>query len=427
MTDIRITRREFNRRAGAGVAAAALISTGPFVLSARGANERVTMGFIGVGGKGGHLIDVFKETRRADIAAVCDVYMPHLKSAREKTGGRAETYTDFRELLERKDLDAVAVATPDHWHAIPTVMACQAGLDVYVEKPLALTIGEGRKMVDAARAHQRVVQVGTQQRSGAHFQEAVKRVRDGELGKVTFCRAWYHENLWPKGIGNPPDENPPSDLDWDRWLGPAPMVPYNKNRCIYNFRWFWDYSGGKMTDWGTHLIDIIHWGMGVDAPTAVSAFGGKLALEDNRETPDTQTVVYQYPGFVLEFEHRAANTHVIDGRGYGMAFHGTEGTLVINRDRYMIYRGRGGEPEFTSEGSEMDQAHAHNFLDCIASRERPICDVEIGHRSTTAPHLGNIALRLGRSIHWDPVKEDFGDDAEANAMLMRAYRGEWTL
>ena len=243
---------------------------------------------------------------------MCDVYGANLAKA-AALAPKAAQVKDFRAVLDDKDIDAVIIGTPDHWHALMTVMACQAGKDVYVEKPTSVAIAEGRKMVEAARKYNRVVQVGTQQRSAKHFQQAAKLVQDGGIGKVAAVRCWNVGNQSPDGIGNPPDGEPPADLDWDLWLGPAPKRPFNANRFgvvptnFSYFRWFWDYAGGMMTDWGVHLIDIVQMAMKVDAPTSVSAVGGKFCLTDNRETPDTILASYQYPGFVMTYENRTTN------------------------------------------------------------------------------------------------------------------------
>ncbi|MDZ7374417.1 MAG: Gfo/Idh/MocA family oxidoreductase [candidate division KSB1 bacterium] len=439
-----VSRRDFLRRSAVAAAALGLGSASSLELEeerpvrpkAVSPSDKIVVGFIGCGGMGRANIRYFKEQPDVEIAAVCDVYQPHLEQALALAGGRAKAYHDFRQVLDRKEIDAVVVSTPDHWHALPTILACQAGKDVYVEKPLALTIVEGRRMVEYARRYKRVVQVGTMQRSGKHFQQAVRLVQEGALGKITLVRCWTAGNSYPQGIGNPPDSDPPPGLDWDFWLGPAPYRPYNKNRCIYNFRWFWDYSGGKLTDWGTHLLDIVLWAMGVRAPTAVSASGGKFALQDNRETPDTLYVVYEFPGFVCTYSDQEVNARGIDQQGYGIQFYGTEGTLYVSRSGYWLYpEMREGEEDqrvgrmlaVQRGGSPMNEPHVRNFLDCIRSRERPICDVEVGHYTTTAAHLGNIALWTAQRIVWDAEREQIVNVPEANRYLRREYRKPWSL
>lgn len=438
----------------AGAAAASGRSRG-----ALGANDRLIVAVIGAGGMGRANLRDFLRMGDVEVAAICDVWEHNRKRAVRMTDGEAAAYSDYRRVLELKDLDAVIVATPDHWHAPIAIAACEAGKDVYVEKPLALTIGEGRKMVETARRNKRVVQVGTQQRSGEHYQEAVELVRGGALGKISRAACWNFGNSSPQGIGNPPDSDPPRGLDWNMYLGPAPQVPFNPNRFINTFRWFWDYSGGKMTDWGTHHMDIIQWAMNVEAPLAVTAAGGKFVLRDNRETPDTLEVVFEYPGFIATFSHREVNGYAPDGRDYGIQFFGSDGTLFVDREGYELIPESSGDfeepvPRYLEEveaalnpaepwererrqpksrtrylkgdGSEQHIRHVRNFVDCVKSREKPRSDVQIGHLSTAAPHLANIALRTGRRIRWDAQKEQIIDDPEASARLNYQYR-QWSV
>jgi predicted dehydrogenase len=345
-------------------------------------------------------------------------------------------------VLDRKDIDAVIIGTPDHWHALQTVLACEAGQDVYVEKPISVCIGEGRKMVDAARKHRRIVQVGTQQRSGRHFQQAAELVKSGRLGKVTQVRTWNFGNEAPDGIGNPPDSDPPPDLDWDLWLGPAPKRPFNPNRFGVSperwstFRWFWDYAGGMMTDWGVHWLDIVQMAMGVDAPESVAAVGGKFALRDNRETPDTLLASFQYPGFICTYENRSANAGALNGKGNGMLFHGTDATMFLDRQGFEIVpekRKTGDTTVERTEAMKVESSNSHaqdhllDFIDCVKTRRTPIADIEIGHRSTTTALLGTIAYRTGRRIQWDAARERIIGDKDAERYLMREYRRPWKL
>ena len=395
-----------------------------------GANERVNVGLIGAGGQGRGDWARFLKQSDVDAGAVCDVYAPHLEKGLAMSGNKARSYTDFRKLIEQKDLDAVIVATPDHWHAIPTILACQAGKDVYVEKPLSLTVEEGRVMVKAARKYDRVVQVGSQQRSGEHYKRAIDLVRGGKLGKVSHVQAGNIRNSMP-GFGKFPDAPPPADLDFDMWLGPAPARSYNQLRVIYHFRWFWDYSGGQMTNWGAHDLDIARWAMNVRSPLSVSGYGGRFAIEDGGETPDVQEVLYQFPNFVLTWSVREMNAA---GRG-GFEFHGTHGNLALSRRGFKVTGEQWGTgdarksmlEESTDPGSEQPEAHVRNFIDCVKSRKRPNADVEEGHLSAILCHLGNIATRLGRSLKWDADKEQIVGDAEANRSLSKQYRKPWEL
>jgi predicted dehydrogenase len=432
-----ISRRDFVKDStitaiGTGLA----LSSGPFAGKVLGANEKITVGVIGCGSQGRWNMRDFLRQPDVQIAAVCDVYEANLNQAREMTDGKAAAYKDFRKLLEQKDIDAVIIATPDHWHAMPAIHACDAGKDVYVEKPLSHTIQEGRKMVEAARRNKRVVQMGTQQRSGKHFQQAVDIVRSGKLGKVVFVRTWNYGNELPQGIGNPPDTDPLPGLDWDMWLGPAPYVRYNRNRCLGNFRWFWDYAGGKITDWGTHLIDVVHWALDVDAPATVYAAGAKYYIQDNRETPDNLEVTYEYPGFMMNYSNRIVNGYGIDGHSYGIQFQGTQGTLFVDRSGFEFTpelqrvgdeSAPPAEKPFKGEGSPQHLPHVRNFLDCVKSRQAPASEIEIGHRSTTAALLGNIALKVKQKINWDGKKEQIVGNTEAATLLTKQYRSPWKL
>jgi len=439
MGTAKMTRRDFGRSAALGAVSLAM-TAGPAVRNVLGANDRIGIGLIGSGGMGQFNLRDFIRTDQVDVVAIADVYEPNLNIGVAIALGKAKAYKDFRKLLEHKDIDAVIVATPDHWHAPVMIAACEAGKDVYEEKPLSHTIFEGRKMIEAAARNKRVVQVGTQQRSGEHFQKAVELVRSGKIGKVTYAETWFFMNMWPDGLGNPPDMNPPAGLDWDFWLGPAPSRPCNRNRYLSSFRWFWDYSGGTLTDWGTHLIDIVHWGMGVDAPTSIYATGGKYVIPDNRETPDTLDVVYQYPAspvsgkeFLVRFSNRFANAHTADNHMYGMQFYGTEGTLFIDRNGYTLWpeaRQVGGESvsssaTIKSDGSPQHYPHVLNFLDCVRTRQKPVSDVETTHRATSACILANISYKLGRKLRWDGQHEKFIDDPEADKLLTKEYRKPW--
>jgi predicted dehydrogenase len=388
------------------------------------------------------------------FVAVCDVYDNNSAAAKRWAGDGCESYRDFRKVLDRSDVDAVLVATPDHWHAIPTILACQAGKDVYVEKPLAHNIREGRAMIEAARRHNRVVQVGTQHRSAAHYAEAARIVQGGELGPVHLIRIWNYTNQYPNGFGRKADSEPPAGLDWDFFLGPAPAVPFNRSRFLSSFRWFWDYAGGLITDFGTHRFDSLHQVMGVDAPRAVTAMGARYELDDGRETPDILQATYEYPNFILSYEACNLNAHGAGGRTpekrfyrargrddrpHGEAFYGTKGTLICDRIGYEIYpemepgpRSFDGPPRFRMErkeaaGEDATAEHAKNFIECVRSRAKPAADVEIGHRSTIVPHLGNIAYRTGRKIRWDAQQEQIVDDAEAAGLLGRKARKPWDL
>jgi predicted dehydrogenase len=440
-----VTRRQFGQ-----TAAAAWMATAVGATRILGANDRVRVGFVGLGNRGDQVLDAFLVHKDAEVVALCDIYQPYVDFAAGKAGGTSSRFTDYRKLLEMKDLDAVAISTPDHWHALQMIHACEAGKDVYVEKPLSLVVSEGRAMVNAARRHNRVVQVGIHRRSAAFVKEAAELVRGGAIGKVSVARSFHIQNEWPKGIGNPPDGQPPADLNWDAWLGPAPKRAFNTNRTFYRFRWFYDYSGGQVTNFGVHYMDAIHWALGQDAPLAVTAMGGKFAVEDNRDIPDTLEVIWTYPGntLVTFSQFNATAAPAARDRRVEIEFRGTKGTLYLFSDGYEIVpdditpnefpartpvdrrleRGyRTGakpliQPAKSTGGNADTRHHARNFLDCVKSRAACNCDIETGHRSTSATLLANIALKTKSQLEWDRKAERFTNSPDANKLLSYRYR-----
>jgi predicted dehydrogenase len=402
----RVSRRQFLAATSAAFAA-------PYIIPARafGANERIVTAHIGIGGQGTSNLNNFLK-QGTSPAALCDVDADRLAKAVELVKGKGhacEGYADYRKLLDRKDIDAVVVTTPDHWHALPTIHACEAGKDVYCEKPLSLTVLEGRRMVDAARAHKRVVQTGSQQRSDDRFRLACELVRNGRLGELKEV----HVGIPKVNFSGPPvpDSAPPAALNYDLWLGPAPQRPYNEKRVHYLFRFFWDYSGGQMTNFGAHHLDIAQWALDMDHSGPVSVEGTAEYHPDGwYEVTSACRLTYTY------------------ANGVKMIL-GTKGSVFVDRGKIV------GSPEELVTAPLPDSAvrlyksanHHQNFLDCIKTRELPICDVEIGHRSATVCHLGNMAARLGRKIAWDPVAEQVVNDDEAAKMLSRPYRAPWKL
>jgi predicted dehydrogenase len=419
-----------------------------------GTNERIGVGFIGYGliGKR-HVLD-FQEQKDTALVGVAETHRGRRDEGLAQIGRSARAYTDFRRLLDDKDVQAVVISTPDHWHALQTMLACAAGKDVYVEKPLTLFVREGRWMVDVARRHKRVVQVGTQQRSGPHYQRARELIKASELGKIVSVRMGTFRNIMP-GFGRPTDCEPPAELDWDMWLGPAPMRRYNPNRAIYHFRWFWDYSGGQMTNLAAHSLDIVHWFLNVQGPTTIRSVGGRYCLQDNGETPDTQDALLEYPGFTAVWSHREACTGQTK---VGLEFCGPKGSLSISRTGFVLAGDlkippENAVPQFTGahpvggpkrvdeagpveswtksiedkSGNSREQLklHVRNFLDCVKSRQEPISDLENAHRVASVCHLANISLRLGRGLRWDPTREEIIGDNEAARMLVRPYRAPW--
>jgi predicted dehydrogenase len=440
-----VTRREFGK-----TTASAWLGTALGGRRVLGANDRIRLGFIGVGNRGDQVLDAFLPHKDAEVAAICDIHKPYVEFAAAKAGSTPAQLTDYRRLLEMKDLDAVVISTPDHWHALQMIQACEAGKDVYVEKPLSLVVTEGRAMVNAARRHERVVQVGIHRRSSAFVREAADLVRGGAVGRITVARAFHVQNEWPLGIGAPPDETPPADFDWDAWLGPAPKRAYNKNRTFYRFRWFYDYSGGQVTNFGVHYMDAIHWALGHDAPLAVTAMGGKFAVEDNREIPDTLEALWTYPGntLVTFSQYNATAAPAARDRRVEIEFRGTKGTLYLFSDGYEIvpdeltvnefpartplnrqleraYRTGAKpviEPSKRSGGNADTALHARNFLDCVKSRAACNCDIETGHRSTSATLLANVAHKTRSYLEWDRAAERFTNNPAANRLLSYRYR-----
>jgi predicted dehydrogenase len=445
-------RRHFLQSVAAGAAAFSTLSGA----RAFGANERVRVGLIGCGTRGRAVGGLVSRVDGAEIVAVCDLYEPNLTRTREAIAPRAESFHDFRKLLDRNDIDAVIIATPDHWHSIPTVMACAAGKDVYVEKPLGHNIREGQAMVAAANEHKRIVQTGTQQRSAPHFEQIREIIQGGELGKVHFVRIWNYTNMYPRGMGERVRGFTPSEADWDFFLGPAPMVSYDPKRFVGTYRWFFDYAGGIMTDFGTHRIDSMHQVMGVDAPTTVSASGSRFEINDGGDTPDVLQVTYEYPGFVLSYEACALNGlgagGQTPGRKYyramgqhdrpnGHAYYGTNGTLMADRIGFEIFpemepgdgeRSRETARRFRMKPKEAaaedaTDLHVRDFIECVRSRNRPKADVTVGHKASNACHLGNIAYRTGHKLKWDAKSERIVDNTEASKLLGREARKPWDL
>jgi len=438
-------RRAFLQGAGAA------LTTSLFTGRTRGANDRIAVAFIGTGVMGTGNIGHFMGQPGTEVAAVCDVYQPNLERAAEvarKGGHTPKMVKDFREILADRSVDAVCISTPDHWHAYMAIEACKAGKDVYVEKPVSLTVDEGRKMVEAARKYKRVVQAGTMQRSSPVFRKACEIVRSGQLGKIQFVRAGYATAIPADYFGNPPDSDPPPDLDWDLWLGPAPKRRFNQNRFGVNpsqwgildpnlfpagakwssFRYFWDYAGGDMTDTGVHQLDIVQMAFDEAVPLSVAAIGGKLRLKDNRETPDTLNAVFEYPGFVATFEVRLGNTQNF-GSGT-IVFYGDRGTLSVSRGGLRLIPEKVSDlkpfEQMAANISDANRNHWANFLGCMRTREKPVADIEIGHRSTTTCHLGNVAFRSRLRIDWDSRSETTAQ-ADARKYLTREYRKPWKL
>ena len=410
-----------------------------------GANDRVRVGLIGNGliGKR-HLLD-FQAQPDVEIVGVSEVCDERLDEAATIAGSGALRHKDFRRLLDRADVDAVVVSTPDHWHALMTILACAAGKDVYVEKPLTHALREGEWMLRTATAHRRVVQSGTQQRSGRHYQRCRELVRSGHVGDIRSVRMAAHRNIMP-GFSKPVGQ-PLSAPDWDMWLGPAPFVPFDARRCLYHFRWYWPYSGGQTTNLLAHEIDVVQWFTTGNAPQRVTAMGGRLALQGIGETPDVFEAIFEYPGFLATWSQR----EVTASGGGGLEFHGTKGMLKLTRAGFEVVPDKLLSPEdqiprFTAAGPSSDEAslrttplkeegfeqvrdqfvpHVRNFLDCVKSRAVPASDLLSSHRTAIPCHLANIAMKVGRVLRWDDAKGDVVGDAEATKLLTKEYRSPW--
>ncbi len=415
-----------NRRSFLARTTAAAVSAGaaPGIL---GANERITLGLIGGRNQGRH---VAKRAVKAgaNVKTFCDIdeailakVSPELTEAQGKAPA---TETDYRRVLEDKDIDAVVIATPDHWHTHMSLEALAAGKDVYIEKPLSQTIHEGHLIREAARKYDRVVQVGTQRRSGEYFHTAADYVASGKLGKLCLIKAWGNQ-LRPS-IGNPPNGTPPPSVDYNQWLGPAPELPFNKLRFHYNWRFFWDYGNSELGNQGIHMIDVAMMaiqkmrGLENCLPSRVSSNGGIYWLDDMKEVPDTQVVTYDFDDFMMVWELRSfGKHHPMESVGFGTAFYGTDASLVADGNGWKVYDKDGG---IAATGEQTPLLHEQDFLECVKSRKRPRSDIEIGRLSTTICHLGNISYHLGRDIKFNPKTEDFGDDQAANSQRYKTYR-----
>ncbi len=440
-----VSRRDFAR--SASLAAAASYSR---IL---GANDRVRMGFIGLGNRGDQVHDAFLEHGDSQTVAVCDLREDYMDFAVKKSRATPARYKDYKRLLDDKNVDAVAISTPDHWHALMFIEACNAGKDVYVEKPLSLTVFEGRRMVEVAEKTRRVTQVGLNRRSGKFLADAADYIRSGALGKVSVAKSFHIQNEWPTGIGAAADGPPPADLDWEQWLGPAPKVPYNKNRTFYNFRWFYHYSGGQLTNFGVHYMDVLRWMLGKESPKAVVAMGGRFGgIKDNREIPDTLEVLWDFGDMMMVFCCYDANGAYGCANNAEMEIRGTKGTMYLSGNRWEVVPEKITEVPFgwrtpldrvteraynssrkavlepkSATGSINPAFHARNFLDCVKSRKKCNCDILTGHISTSNTLIGNIAHKTKSYLEWDAATERFTNNAAANKLLHYQYRAPYKL
>ena len=431
-----------------------------------GANDKIRVGFIGVGNRGTQLLKLFMAQPDCEVAALCDLYEAYLSRDYAKVDPRytegylgkegripkmGETfpnkvtrYTDYRKLLEDKSIDAVCIATPDHWHALQTIDAIKAGKDIYVEKPMTMTIHEGRSMVNALAGSKQIAQVGLNRRGNILYQKLAREMQSGKIGKITVGRAAHVNNMFPDGIGKMKSEAPPAGFDWDMWLGPRAFIPYRYNIAPYTFRWWSDYSS-QMGNWGVHYMDVIRWLMGEKAPMAISAHGGKYVLDDDSTIPDTLQVTFEFAsGAMILFSDYEANSGPMAPFGE-IELRGTKGTLLADESAYKIIPATKGQfqtwdkmieaEEYQNVNKALDDGSSadstgtliRNFLDCIKTRKPPLCPLEEGHRSTSFAHLANIALATRTRLLWDAEKELFTNSSEANKLLHYEYRKPWKL
>ncbi len=440
------TRREF-LATSSQLAAASALGLSPAATASThrvAASDKVRIALIGCRNIGWANLNSHLKLPEVEIAALCDiddsVLLEKNADLEKRTGKKAQVFKDYRKVLDNKDIDAVIIGTPDHWHALQMIHACQAGKDVYVEKPISTYVEEALAMVKATQRYQRVVQVGQQQRSGLHWQSAVNFVKSGKLGKIRHVRTWIFN--FSRTVPVPvPDEAVPPGVDYDTWLGPAAHRPFNKHRFHGTFRYFWDYAGGLMTDWGVHLLDVALWGAGKTTPKSAMSIGGKHAFPGSMmETPDTQHTLYDFGDMAITWEHTfRASQGAPFNRGHGVAFYGEHGCLVADRSGWEVLP----ELEETAanapkkyrfellpkQGVANDDrdAHAADFVSCIKSRQTPICDIVTGANVAIVAQLGNISQRLGRQVIWDPVSRSFPQDAQAQQMAKATYRAPWKL
>lgn len=413
------------------------ITTAATAFAAGGAlaakSDTVNICLMGVGGRGKTLAQWFGALPDVRIPIVCDidenVVAPAMKMISESQGKAPKLVSDIRRVLEDKDIDAIVMATPLHWHAPGTILACDAGKDVYVEKPASHNIREGRLMVDAARRNKRIVQMGIQSRSRPVTQRFVEYVQSGKLGKTLVAKVWNVQMR--RNIGHKADEPVPAGVDYDSWTGPLPPMPFNRNRYHGTVNWHWHYGTGDIGNDGVHWLDIARWAMGVELPQHVSGTGAKLFFDDDQQTPDTMNVTYDYGGKLIQFEQRLWNSYRMEGSENTVAVYGSDGMAQVGRwqgghHEFRVFDKTGKMVHLEREPSPDFNHHARNFIDCIKSRAQPAGDIEAGHVSTVLCHLGNIVARTKRSVNFDAKTERAIADNDANRYVSRVYRKHWS-
>jgi predicted dehydrogenase len=429
-----MNRRDFLESVGAGVAGTAIVGDRAAAGSTSAA-DKVSVAIMGVNGRGKGLTSFFASLPDVEIPYICDVDSnvvgPAVKTVLDAKGKAPTVVDDIRRVLDDKSVHAIVVATPIHWHAPATILACEAGKDVYVEKPMSHNVREGRLAVQAARRNNRVVQVGSQSRSRQNTLRMVEFIRSGRIGDVLMARVENTEQR--PNLGHKPDEPVPAGVNYDLWVGPAPMVPFNRNRFHRTYSWNWSFGAAELGDNGSHWLDICRWVLGVEAPTEISGSGRKLFFDDDKEAPDTDHIIYNYDKKTIVWNERLWTPYGYQKSENTMLFFGTQGMVEMGRwagGRYAFraFDAKGElihhEEEKTNEEGIIP--HIRNFVDCIRTRNKPSADVEIGHVSATLCHLGNIVVRTGRNIRFDPVKETILNDSEASRLLTREYRDHWS-
>lgn len=434
-----VPRRTFVRTATAAGAATPAV----FAAGSAAPSRKVRLGLIGCGGRGRQLLEVLGRFPDVDVVAVSDVFEERMGKTAEQLAALDRPHTpdlvmEHERILDRRDVDAVVIATPQHWHGLPFIQAVQAGKHAYVEKPFSHTVAEGRAMVEAARKAGVTAVMGVQQRGYPHFVAAMEIVRSGRLGRIAMVDCWNSERAGQR-VGRPADADPPAGLHWDRWLGPAPSVPFNPARL--NNSWWFDYGGGMLTNWAIHHLDIILAAMQATSPTTVTCTGGRFSVDDLADTPDTLTAAWQFPEFLLQYSFRSGNTFrpvQHRERRHGICFHGSRATLVLDRYGHELWE-EGELPKLVpgeenprrlkdgKPGNEVDGPWQRMFVDCVLEGRRPPMDLEEAHRSTVACHLANIAYRTGHTVHWDADRETIPGDPAANALVRGTRRAGYEL
>ncbi len=423
-----ITRRHFVATT-AGAAATGVLAGATRAQQAKSANEKVVTAVLGMGRGQAHA-NACEANANGEVKYLIDVDGGRVSSAAKNFSARhkrsALTITDFRKALDDKDIDAVMIATPDHWHAPAAIMAMAAGKHVYVEKPCSHNPREGEMMVEAARKHKRVCQMGNQRRSWDKIIEGIERVRSGEFGRVYYSRSWYANSRGATGKRNPTGK-PPANLDWNLWQGPAPRIEYDPIYHPYKWHWFWHFGTGEMGNNGVHAIDLSRWGLGVDYPTRVVSGGGRYHHDDDQETPDTQMVTLDFPGRkTIVWEGKSCNSHGMEGSGFGASFHGDKGTIVLSSNGYTVFAGRNREKDKVTGGGG-DSGHVGNWIDSIRddNHTKLTSEIEEGHKTTLLCHLGNIAWRTGAALECDPKNGHIKNHDGAAKLWARDYEKGW--